>query len=87
MPDVRDGYQRHRSCPVGEAVTDPILAELRLLRLMSGQRAIDVAAAAGLDPSSISYWENGRKSPHLDHLRRYMDVLGFDLAVVPKDPS
>jgi len=68
-------------------MTDPILTELRLIRIGSGRRAVDVARTAGIDPASLSYWENGRKSPHLDKLRLLLDTLGLDLAIVAKEPS
>lgn len=69
------------------ADVDPILVELRWLRMVSRRRAKDVARAAGVDPSSVSYWENGKVSPHLDKLRAYMTELGLDLAVVPLEES
>jgi len=63
---------------------DPIISELKQLRLMLGRQTKETSKAAGLNPASVSYWEHGHRSPHLDKLRQYMDELGFDLAVVPK---
>lgn len=68
-------------------MTDPILAELRVIRLAAGLRSRDVAAQAGLANASLSRWEMGHGSPNLAKLRRLLDVLGCDLAVVPKEES
>jgi transcriptional regulator with XRE-family HTH domain len=64
---------------------DPLLAELRTLRLMLGIRHEDIARQAHVNESSVSYWECGHRSPHLDKLRAYAAAVGFDLALVALD--
>jgi transcriptional regulator with XRE-family HTH domain len=66
---------------------DPLLAELRTLRVMLGIRHEDIARRAHVNESSVSYWECGHRSPHLDKLRPYAAAVGFDLALVPLEPD
>lgn len=62
---------------------DPIIAELKLLRMLNGVRAVDVVAAEGMSLAALSHWENGHKTPHLHNLRAYARAVGYDLALVP----
>ena len=64
---------------------DPLLVEFRALRNMLGIRAEDLAKAAKVDKSSLSYWERGRHSPHLDKFRAICSAAGFDIALVAAD--
>ncbi|HEY9413277.1 MAG TPA: helix-turn-helix transcriptional regulator [Pseudonocardia sp.] len=64
---------------------DPLLVEFRALRNMLGIRADTLAKAAGVDKSSLSYWECGRHSPHLDKFRAICTAAGFDIALVAAD--
>ena len=66
-------------------MTDPILTEMRLIRLASGRSQQEVADAAGVVQSSLSYWEQGARTVPLEKLRRVLDVLGLDLVIVEKE--
>lgn len=66
-------------------MTDPILTELRLIRLASGRSQQEVADTAGVIQSSLSFWERGDRPIRLDTLRKVLDAFGLDLAIVEKE--
>lgn len=49
--------------------------ELREARKKLGWRVMDLAAAAGVDPRTITTWELGSRKPHPDTARAVADVL------------
>lgn len=48
---------------------------LRKVRERKGLRKADLAKKAGFQPSAISHFESGRRSPSFDNLRRLADAL------------
>lgn len=48
---------------------------LQTTRQLKGLSQTDLAKRAGLQPSAISHFENGRRSPSFDNLKRLADAL------------
>lgn len=63
----------------------------RVAREAVGMTQVEVAARLGLDPSSVNYWESGRKSPTAANLIRLVDIYQCSadelLGIVPRSPS
>lgn len=49
---------------------------LRIARELKGFSQTDLAKRTDLQPSAISHFENNRRSPSFDNLKRLADVLG-----------
>jgi transcriptional regulator with XRE-family HTH domain len=49
---------------------------LRATRKLKGLSQTDLAKRADFQPSAISHFENGRRSPSFDNLKRLADTLG-----------
>ena len=49
---------------------------LRAARALKGLSQTDLAKRSDLQPSAISHFENDRRSPSFDNLKRLADVLG-----------
>ncbi len=68
-------------------------AWIREKRAASGMTQLALAHALSTDPGSISRWERGEVSPHLEQLRKLCALLGasadeaLDLTAPPADPS
>jgi transcriptional regulator with XRE-family HTH domain len=52
---------------------------LRAVREDKGLSQSDLAAKTGLQPSAISHFEAGRRSPSFDNLRRLADALNVPI--------
>lgn len=52
---------------------------LRKTRLDRGLSQTDLAKQAGFQPSAISHFETGSRSPSFDNLRRLADALGVSI--------
>lgn len=67
------------------AGVDPIIAQLRAARLAREISQTEIAELLGLEKhAQFSVLERGHRNPRLDSLRKWADVLGFDLALVPR---
>lgn len=55
---------------------------LRLYRMARGMRQVDLAAAAGTTPETVSRAENGRHRPHRATARAIAEALGAPVAEV-----
>lgn len=58
--------------------------KLQYLRIKKGLTAEELAALANVTPASISYYENGKRKPHintLNQLAKVLDVTPEELAV------
>ncbi|MDO8364907.1 MAG: helix-turn-helix transcriptional regulator [Actinomycetota bacterium] len=64
---------------------------LLTLRLRTGRRQADVAAATGIPASVLSAYERGRRQPSLANAARILDALGysvkFDLVLDPAEQA
>lgn len=56
-------------------MTESFGDKLRKTREDKGLSQAELAEKAGLQPSAISHFESGRRSPSLDNLRRLADAL------------
>lgn len=52
---------------------------LRKAREAKGLSQTDLAAKAGMEPSAISHFENGRRGPSFANLRRLADALAVTI--------
>jgi len=60
---------------------------IREVREARGMTQADLAEALGRTPTSISYWENGQRSPGLDDIVVLARVLGVEpSSLLPHDP-
>lgn len=64
-------------------VPDPLVAEIAAQRRHFGTQR-KFAQLAGMKQSQISEFESGASSPNLTTLRRVLNALGFDLAIVER---
>ena len=58
--------------------------KLQYLRIKKGLTAEELAALDNVTPASISYYENGKRKPHintLNQLAKVLDVTPEELAV------
>ena len=62
-------------------------ALLRSLLDMGRVNQAALAEATGYDPSHISAWCTGRKTPGRDALIRIAGALGYDLALIPREDA
>lgn len=51
---------------------------IRSARLSLGLTGSDVRRLAGIDPTSLSFIERGKREPSLDHIRRLAKALDLD---------
>jgi DNA-binding XRE family transcriptional regulator len=58
------------------------MTPLRQVRLLSGMRQSDVAAAAGLARQTVTLLEAGVRSPHISNAVKIAKVLGCDVAAL-----
>jgi transcriptional regulator with XRE-family HTH domain len=65
--------------------TDPLVAELRRIRLARGFSQAQMGQLTGIHSSTIAGCELGRSNPSLGTVRAWADGLGVGLAVV--DPQ
>lgn len=69
---------------------DPIIAELRQIRLDRKLKQNAAANLIGIGPSVMSAYEAGSTSPQLDTVRTWVRVMDLDLRLIPggaaKDP-
>jgi transcriptional regulator with XRE-family HTH domain len=65
----------------------PIIQQLRSARLALSITHEQLAAKLGYALSTISYWENFRRSPQLVNLINWADVLGYEITIKPKGKS
>lgn len=50
-------------------------AKIRQYRERAGLTQKELAAAVGVDPSAVSYWENGQTAPTMNNLVKVASVL------------
>ena len=62
---------------------DPLIAQLRDLRLKAGLKQAEVAEAAGTTFQYLSQVERGKQHPGLAWVRNVGQALGVELAWVP----
>jgi transcriptional regulator with XRE-family HTH domain len=62
----------------------PLVSALAAIRQRQGLTQRMVAERAYLTPSLVGNWESGWKVPQLQGLMAYADVLGYEVAIVPK---
>jgi len=55
---------------------DPLIVELRALRIAQKMTLRMVAAALGLSTDSLRAWEAGRRRPSIDQVRQYANLVG-----------
>ncbi|MDP9119770.1 MAG: helix-turn-helix transcriptional regulator [Acidobacteriota bacterium] len=67
---------------MSELHPDDLKLLVRLLRQLRGWDQEEMAAAAGLDPSSVSRYENGRTAPHPKTLDRLVTGAGLSSSFV-----
>lgn len=82
-----DSFERLR-LSVGARRALPSPASRRALREQAGASRESVAAAVGVTPGAVYFWEKGLRSPKGENLLRYVEVLAL-LRDGPKrdDPS
>lgn len=69
----------HPSCG-GQALVEKKISELLSeARQQRGLTQTDLAARTGLQPSAISHFETGKRSPSFDNLRRLADALNVSI--------
>jgi len=61
-----------------------ILTQLRVEAGLSQQEA---GAAIGMGQRVISHWETGTPSPSLAHVEMLLDIFGYELEIMKKQPS
>lgn len=59
--------------------------ELKIARIRSGLRLIDVAIKTGISVSEISLFENGLKNPRSDQAIKLNEILGQKIYGVDQD--
>lgn len=64
---------------------DPLCLQLAMIRNQRNFSQADVAYAGKFAQSQVSEYETGSRVPRVDSLRRWADVLGYDLVLVPKE--
>jgi transcriptional regulator with XRE-family HTH domain len=64
---------------------DPIVVELRRIRIESGTKQKDIADAIQIGHSVMSAYENGACPPQIDTVRDWATVLGRSLQLVDPD--
>lgn len=52
---------------------------LKVVREEKGLSQTELAAKTGLQPSAVSHFESGRRSPSFDNLRRLADALNVTI--------
>jgi transcriptional regulator with XRE-family HTH domain len=67
--------------------TPVVLAELRRAWLASGLTHQDIAARTGILRPNVTRVLNGKHMPTLRTLVAVADVLGYDLALIPREDS
>ena len=60
---------------------------LRSARLASGLSQAEVATEAGVSREAVSRLEGGRHVARSDTLSAVLDVLGYELAFLPRSPQ
>lgn len=46
--------------------------------------AKDLAKRAGVTQRAISYWENGRRKPSYENVKKVLDALDYEIKIVKK---
>lgn len=59
---------------------------LRTARLLAGLSQAEVAAEAGVSREEISRLEGGRRVARMDTVSAVLDVLGYEIAFLPRSP-
>lgn len=59
--------------------------QIRYWRTRRGLTQKQVASMIGVDHSSLSYWESGRRTPRLDALRRLARALRVSVASILRE--
>ena len=57
---------------------------LRTARRQSGRTQAATASAAGVSREALSLLENGRRGARVDTLNAVLDVLGYEIAFLPR---
>jgi putative transcriptional regulator len=70
----------HRARVSLQLRTVPGMTPLKQVRLLSGLRQVDVAAAAGVARQTVSLLEAGGRNPHLSTALAISKVLGCDVS-------
>jgi transcriptional regulator with XRE-family HTH domain len=66
--------------------TDPIVDALAAERCRRGLTLLQVGELLGrASYNTVWQWENGKNQPKLANVRAWADVLGYDLALVPRE--
>jgi transcriptional regulator with XRE-family HTH domain len=64
---------------------DPIIEQLKNLRISLDMTQQAVAQLMGAKQSMVSEWESGNKQPRLASLHRWAEALGYDLTLTPRE--
>jgi transcriptional regulator with XRE-family HTH domain len=65
----------------------PLVAELRMRRLLRGLTLEQVALTAGIPVSTLNGWEMGRYDPPLHRLGVYAGALGMELRLMHEEEN
>lgn len=68
-------------------IADPLVEQLRMDRHARGISQQWLAIEMGTAQSAISEAESGETSPTLSTLRRWVDALGYDIALTRREVS
>lgn len=81
-PDKPRRQKLHQIYP--PAHTHPVVKHL--MTLIRGQNVVarELGKRAGVDYSSIYYWARGKTVPRLWELSAVLEVLGYELQIIPK---
>lgn len=67
-------------------MTHPLMAQLRQERIRRGWKLDNIARRLGTRPGAIWNWELRGPAPRIDKVAAYANVLGMELALIPKTP-
>lgn len=67
------------------ATDNPVINALVQIRLAWGLERSEVAARCGIDARKLRLYEIGQSEPHSRYLRRWANVLGYELTLRPME--
>lgn len=70
---------------VGMGKPHRIARSLRAARQLAGLTQVQVAAESGVSREVVSLLENGRRGVRVETLDAVLDVLGYEIAFVPRN--
>lgn len=88
MEPARDSEQpQPKASYVGMRSRQRIGRSLRSARRQAGLTQAETAELAGVSRESVSLLENGHRSMRIETLNAVLDVLGYNIAFLPRSPD